>query len=123
MSDETDFELFASKKSKAKHDKADAAKMTGEARDVTPASNQIIQSRPTDEEFYRNNNPYVGVAVIFNHKYVKGQKDRVGTEKDRDTIAETLSLYGFDVRIYNDLTFEKVDAQLKSSKYGHFLPK
>lgn len=120
MSDETDFELFSGKKSKAKHDKADAAKVTEKTRDVTTATNQIIQSRPTDEEFYRNTNPYVGIAVIFNHKYVKGQKDRVGTEKDRDTIAETLSLYGFDVRVYNDLTFEKVDAQLKASKYGHF---
>ncbi|XP_018789368.1 PREDICTED: caspase-3 [Bactrocera latifrons] len=114
MSDETDFDLFSGKKSKAKHDKADAAKVTAQTRDVTPPTSQIIQSRPTDEEFYRNTNPYVGVAVIFNHKYVKGQKDRVGTEKDRDTIAETLSLYGFDVRVFNDLTFEKVDAQLKA---------
>ncbi|XP_011202747.2 caspase-3 [Bactrocera dorsalis] len=114
MSDETDFDLFSGKKSKAKHDKADAAKVTAQTRDVTPATSQIIQSRPTDEEFYRNTNPYVGVAVVFNHKYVKGQKDRVGTEKDRDTIAETLSLYGFDVRVFNDLTFEKVDAQLKA---------
>ncbi|CAD6995113.1 unnamed protein product [Ceratitis capitata] len=113
MSDETDFDLF--KKSKSKHDKADAAQVVGQSgRAVTAPTNQIVQSRSTHEEFYQNNHPYVGVAVILNHKYVKGQKDRMGTEKDRDTIAETLSLYGFDVRVFNDLTFEKVDAQLKA---------
>ncbi|XP_067618366.1 caspase-1-like isoform X2 [Eurosta solidaginis] len=113
MSDETDFKLFTSKKSKAKHDKADAAQVFPQNHDIYKPSNQIIISRPTYEEFYANNNPHVGIAVILNHKYCKGQKDRMGTERDRDTVADMLLSYGFDVRIFNDLTFEKVDGHLK----------
>ncbi|XP_053945490.1 caspase-3-like [Anastrepha ludens] len=114
MSDEADFELFSGKKSKAKHDKADAAKNAGQTHDIITPTNQVIVSRSTEEEYYPNNNPNVGIAVILNHKYVKGQKDRMGTEKDRDTIAQTLKLYGFDVRVFNDLTFEEVDGQLRA---------
>ncbi|XP_036325018.1 caspase-1-like [Rhagoletis pomonella] len=116
MSDETDFDIFKKSKSKDKHDKADAAKYVGQQSHdiIAPPANQLVVSRSTDEEFYSNNNPYVGIAVILNHKYVKGQKDRMGTEKDRDTIADVLWSYGFDVRVFNDLTFEKVDGQLKA---------
>mgnify|MGYP004599413429 CR=1 FL=1 len=118
--DETD--LFG--KSKKKHDKADATATAYTGPDATRYPNasenyvkKPINSIATNEEYYNNNNPRAGVALILNHKDVKGQKQRVGTEEDRDKLKQTLLRYGFDVRVYNDLSFAEVSEMLKASKY------
>ncbi|TMW51873.1 hypothetical protein DOY81_003040 [Sarcophaga bullata] len=81
---------------------------------------KIIVSRPTDEDEYDCNNPYAGIALVFNHKDVKGQKQRVGTEQDRDAMEKTLKNYGYDVRVYNDLTFaELTDVLKKTAQEDH----
>lgn len=122
--DETDLTLFKSKK-KDKHDKADATYSASnkEQNVLQPEDGQIsipekniIISLPTDEDEYNCNNPYAGIALIFNHKDVKGQKQRVGTEQDRDAMERTLQNYGYDVRVYNDLTFAELNDVLKKSE-------
>ncbi|EDW81087.1 uncharacterized protein Dwil_GK11868 [Drosophila willistoni] len=108
--DEADFSLFGSK-NKHKKDKADATQIA-----KTPTSEadlrRIIISRPTTDDTYENC-PRAGIALILNHKDVKGQKQRVGTERDRDVMQNTLLSFGFDVRVYNDLTFEEINKLLK----------
>ncbi|XP_034487107.1 caspase-3 [Drosophila innubila] len=108
--DDTDFSLFGTK-NKHKKDKADATQIA-----KTPTSEadlkRIIISRPTNEDSYENC-PRTGVAIILNHKEVKGQKQRVGTERDRDDIQQSLLGFGFDVRPYNDLTFAEINDLLK----------
>lgn len=119
--DETDISLFGSKKSK-KHDKADASgKNVNIPANIQNAGPELkekpkVISRATDADTYNTNNKNLGIALIFNHKEVKGQSARLGTEKDRDSMAQTLKIYGFDVRVHDDLTFEKVVETLKSSK-------
>ena len=129
--DETDLTLFKSKK-KDKHDKADATYSHGatankeqnllqpEDGSFSVPEKKIIVSRPTDEDEYDCNNPYAGIALIFNHKDVKGQKQRVGTEQDRDAMEKTLQNYGYDVRVYNDLTFAELTDVLKKSECNNF---
>ncbi|XP_044312919.1 caspase-3 [Drosophila rhopaloa] len=108
--DDTDFSLFG-QKNKHKKDKADATQI---AR--TPTSEldlkRIIISRSTTEDTYENC-ARAGIALIFNHKDVKGQKQRVGTERDRDDMQATLKGFGFDVRTYDDLTFSDINDKLK----------
>lgn len=122
--DETDISLFKNKdKNKHKHDRADATCSTNTNQNsteerVTQAATEkkIIYSRPTEEDEYNCDNPKAGIALIFNHKDVKGQKQRAGTEQDRDDMLRTLLNYGFDVRVFNDLTFAELSEQLKKSK-------
>ncbi|XP_061391007.1 caspase-3 [Musca vetustissima] len=123
--DESDFS-FGIKSSKKKHDKADATSCSSnnnsnnntqyntEGHHDDSAKKEIF-SIATDEDEYRNDNPYTGIALIFNHKDVKGQKPRAGTEKDRDDMQNTLLKFGFDVRVYDDLTFAEVSEKLKAT--------
>ncbi|KAH8409808.1 hypothetical protein KR222_008287 [Zaprionus bogoriensis] len=108
--DDTDFSLFPTK-NKHKKDKADATQIA-----KTPTSEldlkRIIISRPTTDDTYENC-ARTGVALILNHKDVKGQKQRVGTERDRDDMQQSLLGFGFDVRSYNDLTFAEINDLLK----------
>jgi len=114
--DDTDFSLFG-QKNKHKKDKADA---TQTAR--TPTSEldfkRIIISRPTTEDTYENCER-AGIALILNHKDVKGQKQRVGTERDRDDMEATLKGFGFDVRTYDDLTFSDINDKLKEGEFPY----
>ncbi|KAH8311619.1 hypothetical protein KR044_007215 [Drosophila immigrans] len=108
--DETDLSLFGSK-NKHKKDKADA---TQYAKTPTNEADlkRIIISRPTTDDTYESC-PRAGVAIILNHKDVKGQKQRVGTERDRDDMKLSLLGFGFDVRSYDDLTFAEINDLLK----------
>ncbi|KAH8347423.1 caspase-1 [Drosophila kikkawai] len=108
--DDTDFSLFGDKK-KHKKDKADA---TLNAKTPTSEADlkRIITSIPTFDDTYENCQR-AGIALILNHKDVKGQKQRVGTERDRDDMRTSLKGYGFDVRVYDDLTFAEINDKLK----------
>ena len=129
--DETDLTLFKRKK-KEKQDKADAtcfheeaankAHNLGQSEDswVVIPEKSIIISRPTDEDEYNCNNPYAGIALVFNHKTVKGHIRRLGTEQDRDAMEKTLQNYGYDVRVYNDLRVNELTDVLKKSEYNKF---
>uniref|UniRef100_A0A1A9WSX7 Caspase family p20 domain-containing protein n=1 Tax=Glossina brevipalpis TaxID=37001 RepID=A0A1A9WSX7_9MUSC len=113
--DVTDLSFFGNK---FKSDKADANKtssnITNNYQNIIN-SNKVIVSRPTDETEYDCNHPHLGIALIFNHKDVKGQKQRIGTERDRDAICASLTNYGFDVRVFNDLTFADLNEKLKDT--------
>lgn len=112
--DDTDFSLFSDKK-KHKKDKADATLVA-----KTPTSEldlkRIIISRPTTDDTYENC-ARAGIALILNHRDVKGQKARVGTERDRDDMKVTLQGFGFDVRSYDDLTFSDINDLLKEGEF------
>ncbi|XP_030371386.1 caspase-3 [Scaptodrosophila lebanonensis] len=113
--DDTDFSLFGKKdKSKSKKDKADATQYAKSPSSELPPTdfNRVITSRPTTDDTYENCKR-TGVALIFNHKEVKGQKTRMGTERDRDAMQSTLQNYGFSVRTYNELTFADLYEVLK----------
>lgn len=117
--DETDLSFFKNKKNKNdKHDKADACKSTSGSTANDQFEKKKIFSRPTQEYEYNCDNPQAGIALIFNHKDVKGQKQRVGTEQDRDAVERTFSNYGYDVRVFNDLTFAELSEVLKKSEWA-----
>ncbi|XP_055852221.1 caspase-1 [Episyrphus balteatus] len=72
-----------------------------------------IRSIATRDVNYNTNNENIGIALIFNHKEIRNQEPRKGTERDRDRVKSMLKQYGFDVRTFDDLTFEKLNGQLK----------
>lgn len=104
--DSTDFGLFKKKKKTPKV-KADAADGGGKT---------IVIPQPAGTDEYDINHSKAGVAIIFNHKHIKGQATRNGTEQDRDRLESALKLYGFDVSVYNDLTFDEVTNTLEKGK-------
>lgn len=65
---------------------------------------------------YNCDNPKAGIALIFNHETFKKNESRIGTDIDRDHIKKTLDNYGFDVRVYDDSTFEEIKEILERSK-------
>ncbi|XP_037911023.1 caspase-1 isoform X2 [Hermetia illucens] len=99
------FGLFKKKKKTPKV-KADAADGGGKT---------IVIPQPAGTDEYDINHSKAGVAIIFNHKHIKGQATRNGTEQDRDRLESALKLYGFDVSVYNDLTFDEVTNTLEKA--------
>lgn len=65
---------------------------------------------------YNCDNPKAGIALIFNHESFDVNESRIGTDIDRDQIKKTLDNYGFDVRVYDDSTFEEINDILEISK-------
>ncbi|XP_037827644.1 caspase-3-like [Lucilia sericata] len=118
--DQTDLSLF-----KRKPDKYEKTDNIRNERDINCTNlkqfeKQRIISRPTKEDEYRSDNPHAGVALIFNHKYITGERQREGTEKDRDAMEQTLLNYGFDVRVFNDLTWRELnDVLAKTAQEDH----
>ncbi|XP_011193341.2 caspase-3 [Zeugodacus cucurbitae] len=109
--DEQDISFFGSKKK-------DKSKSTQnlEAVPEKPKTSQDakIISRPTTEVDYRTDNPHIGLAIVLNHKHIKGQTIRNGAEKDCNDITASLENYGFDVRVYNDLKKKKIATLLNT---------
>lgn len=56
-----------------------------------------------------------GVAMIFNHeKFTNIEKTtRRGTDKDRDRLNEVLEKFGFDVQVFDDLSFKSMETELE----------
>ncbi|XP_067618381.1 caspase-3-like [Eurosta solidaginis] len=109
--DERDIFFFGSKKIKKK---TTATNLQRDPQHFKESKPQVIISRPTAEVDYGTDNPHVGLAIVLNQKYVKGQTVRKGTEKDGTDIKASLENYGFEVRVYNDLTRNKISQLLKS---------
>ncbi|XP_055381422.1 caspase-8-like [Condylostylus longicornis] len=80
-------------------------------KNIKPPSGRKL-SRATNEEFYRNDNPYIGKAIIFNHINVPGHPQRAGTDKDKERMEMILKLYGFDVSSYDDLKYNEIADKL-----------
>ncbi|XP_017490840.1 PREDICTED: caspase-3-like [Rhagoletis zephyria] len=109
--DEQDIFFFGSKKTEKTQS---TSKLQAEADNSSATKNQVIISRPTAEVDYKTNNPNTGLAIVLNHKYLRGQTIRKGTEKDRSDVTSALENYGFEVRVYNDLKVGKISKLLKS---------
>ncbi|KAJ8985556.1 hypothetical protein NQ317_019940 [Molorchus minor] len=72
------------------------------------SANTPIAPRP-DADYYKKHK-HRGIAIIFNQK-VFSMKDcptRLGTDKDRDDLKGILTMLKFDVKIYNDLTYDEI---------------
>jgi len=110
------------KDDKKKKDKRDA-----HASSITKSNSDSVKtpdgpkiSRPTKHKHYKNDHPNLGIAIILNHTYIQGQTKRMGTEKDKKRIKTVLREYGFDVRSYDDLSYEKiVDVLNDASQEDH----
>ncbi|XP_069961870.1 caspase-3 isoform X1 [Bactrocera oleae] len=109
--DERDISIFGSKK---KDKSKSSQNLQAEPKIPKVSQNDKIISRPTTEVDYRTDNPYIGLAIVLNHKNIKGQKTRNGAEKDCKDITASLENYGFDVRVYNDLKKKKISTLLNS---------
>ncbi|XP_053945489.1 caspase-3-like [Anastrepha ludens] len=109
--DERDIFFFNSKK--IEKDRP-SSKLQAEPQKPNAAQTEVIISRPTTEVDYRTNNPYIGLAIILNHKHMRGQSIRKGTEKDSEDITASLENYGFEVRTYNDLKIKQISTLLDS---------
>lgn len=112
MADEVDISFFG-KKDKKKHDKKDGTQIPA------PAGSKYtgpIISRATKETEFRTNNESIGIALIFNHTEIKGQAPRAGSDKDRKAMKKCLKGFGFDVTVFDDLTFEDLSNELEKGK-------
>lgn len=64
------------------------------------------------EDYYKMDHKNRGLAYIFNHIHVLGEKERVGTEKDVELLTETFEGLNFEVSVFTDLTYKEVMDQL-----------
>ncbi|XP_061108027.1 caspase-3-like [Conger conger] len=92
------------------------------------ASPQVAPSQVTedsDPDKYRYNMDYtsIGRCVIINNKNFDkntGLNAREGTDVDAGLVMKTFRGLGYDVKIFNDLTVEKIEEELtKVSKEDH----
>ncbi|KAJ8928117.1 hypothetical protein NQ314_019343 [Rhamnusium bicolor] len=63
-----------------------------------------------------------GIAIIFNQKTfsIRECSTRLGTDKDRDDLEDVLNHLKFDVKVYNDLTYDEiVEVLIVVSKMDH----
>jgi len=81
---------------------------------------RIIKGNEDLEDFYRMDHEEGGTAVIFNHRRFQNTPggsqllERRGTEMDVKRLRASLERLGHDVKVYNDLTKEQMDAVLIS---------
>jgi hypothetical protein len=68
-----------------------------------------------DAEEYNMCHPRRGIALIFNHQKFDRMPSRSGTAKDCDNLSVELKRLGFDIRVHNDLTYQKLAAVLTDS--------
>ena len=75
------------------------------------------------ELLYKMNHAKRGIAVIFNHKNYDPrleQKERKGTDIDRDSFKEALEILGFDVQSHDDFSLSQIETKLQElAKLDH----
>jgi Caspase domain len=65
--------------------------------------------------YYDMNHGHRGIAVVFNHEHFENNKRRYGTDKDRDQLVISLERFGFDVKVYNDLSGDEMEEEMHRS--------
>lgn len=82
--------------------------------------NKIVYPRldlpATDLDFeYNMSHESRGIALIFNHEFftMANRSRRNGTDLDRDRLTEVLENFNFEVRVFNDLTYQQIQKQLE----------
>ncbi|XP_076059331.1 caspase-1-like isoform X2 [Oratosquilla oratoria] len=68
-------------------------------------------SSALEDTHYKMTHKHIGYCVIFNHDtYDSGlkQTDRKGSDRDRDQMKDLFSDIGYDVKVYNNLTVQKL---------------
>ncbi|XP_055904595.1 caspase-6 [Eupeodes corollae] len=114
--DETDISVLRFGKKKEHKELPDSQAASQKYDEVDGQATEIkgpIRSIATKDVTYDTSNRNIGIALIFNHKEIRNQDPRKGTERDRERVKSMLKQYGFDVRTFDDLTFEKLNGQLK----------
>lgn len=69
--------------------------------------------RTMDVHPYRTATPTRGMCIIFNHKIFETLPERKGTEKDENSLRCLFNSFGFQVRVFNDLTWRELDRRLE----------
>ncbi|XP_049839585.1 caspase-1-like isoform X3 [Schistocerca gregaria] len=75
-----------------------------------------------DAVYYSMSHKKRGLAVIFNHENfdIQSLKSRAGTKVDRNNLSESLSKLGFEVKVYDDLTYKSVKEIVEeAARYDH----
>lgn len=65
---------------------------------------------------YNMNHDHRGIAMIFNHEHFHNEKRRTGTNLDSQRLQESLKRFGFDVRVFDDLSSDEIEDELCKSK-------
>jgi caspase-like apoptosis-related cysteine protease len=67
-----------------------------------------------DSETYNMDHPKRGLAYIFNHQHftVHGLTERTGTDADRDRLSARLQELDFQVRCFDNLTWNEINIEL-----------
>lgn len=63
-----------------------------------------------DSVYYNMNHKRRGIAIIFNHEIfdIPSLKSRAGTKVDCENLSNTLSKLGFEVKVFQDLSYKEV---------------
>ena len=86
-------------------------------RESTLKPGKLHPSRPTNEKYYDTSHRIIGLAIIFNQRKFKQEKERRGTDKDANDLKEVLGGLGFTVKVYDDLTVSKIKETLALGKF------
>lgn len=82
---------------------------------VSPSTKAVMPVH-RDSEIYNMGHHHRGKAVIFNHENFHPSLDlgrRHGTERDKVNLKATLTALGFDVVVFDDLTFQEVRTEVE----------
>jgi hypothetical protein len=77
----------------------------------------LNQSDVKRSKVYDSSNPRAGAAVIFNQMFFKRHSTREGTDKDAIDLANTLADIGFDVKICNDFSADRIKTELLDCEF------
>lgn len=75
-----------------------------------------LELPPYDLHFeYDMTHRHRGVAMIFNHENFTSieKSKRRGTDKDRDRLKGVLAKIGFEVQVFDDLSFKAMESELE----------
>jgi len=81
------------------------------ATDASPLRSKGSGCEKYAEE-YNMCHPRRGVALIFNHNYFDDMAYRSGTDKDCKSLSVELESLGFEIEVYNDLSYTKLTGVL-----------
>ncbi|KAK9512514.1 hypothetical protein O3M35_000917 [Rhynocoris fuscipes] len=93
----------------------------GHSRAPVGPEQQTKQGKPIkapvqnkDDRYYNMNHENRGMAVILNHRKFRNEnlRERIGTDVDRDKLADCLKRLGFEVIIKENLTYKDLKEQI-----------
>jgi hypothetical protein len=88
-----------------------------QSKNIFPKSDNINEE--IGEEYYKKGSENAGLALIFTQMIYEDSSlgTREGADQDEANLIDVFEKYGFEPRVYRDLTTAKIESELKDSKF------